>query len=198
MIGKLHLWPLRRRFGFDHIQLADNTRETNNDYVQWLRGQRGEMHGVVDPGMMHGVSANGWVGRPHALPEEQMHTFWVVNQAMEFLQKRDPASPFFLNLSFIDPHPPLTPPRVYYDRYVARDDLPMPVVGGWAEGKFPAALPDFDPASGFQKGLSPDAPDISLDQHQMKCARARRPPSGPRNLDPYPESKQPAHYEISL
>ena len=74
MIGKLHLWPLRLRFGFDHIQLADNTRETNNDYVQWLRGQRGEMHGVVDPGMMHGVSANGWVGRPHALPEEQMHS----------------------------------------------------------------------------------------------------------------------------
>ena len=55
MIGKLHLWPLRRRFGFDHMQLADNTREANNDYVQWLRGQRGELHGVVDPGMSHGV-----------------------------------------------------------------------------------------------------------------------------------------------
>ena len=174
MIGKLHLWPLRRRFGFDHMQLADNTREANNDYVQWLRTQRAEMTAVVDPGMMHGVSANGWVGRPHTLPEEQMHSFWVVNQAMEFLQKRDPACPFFLNLSFIDPHPPLTPPRHYYERYIAGDDLTFPVVGDWAadKTKLPTTLPDFDPASGFEKGLSPDAPDIALDEHQMRCARA--------------------------
>jgi len=120
-------------------------------------------------------SANGWIGRPHVLPVEQMHSFWVVNQAMDFLKRsRDPACPFFLNLSFIDPHPPLTPPAHYYERYIQRDDLPTPVVGEWAKarGKFPTTLPDFDPASGFQKGLSPDAPDIALDEHQMKCARA--------------------------
>ena len=37
MIGKLHLTPIRRRYGFDHMQLADATRGDHNDYVEWLQ-----------------------------------------------------------------------------------------------------------------------------------------------------------------
>ena len=158
MIGKLHLHPDRRRYGFDHMQLANSTRGGDNEYVQWLRDIHGRRE--VDPGMAHGVSSNGWVGRPHHLPEEQMHTFWVVDRAMEFLQRRDPSCPFFLNLSFIDPHPPLTPPRFYYDRYIDRD-LPPPDVGDWA-----------DDLGGPQRGLSTDASRIHLDDDQIRCARA--------------------------
>ena len=56
--------------------LADATRGKENDYVDWLQAQHGrsEMH----PGMIHGISSNGWVGRPHTLPEEQMHTRGVI------------------------------------------------------------------------------------------------------------------------
>ena len=158
MIGKLHLSPLRKRYGFDHMQLADGTRGKENDYVDWLRERHGRTE--VDPGMAHGLSSNGWVGRPHHLPEEQMHTFWCVDRAMAFLQKRDPSAPFFLNLSFIDPHPPLAPPRVYYDRYINRA-LPEPVVGDWA--------PEFD---GPRKGLDPNSSEICLSAHDMQCARA--------------------------
>lgn len=158
MIGKLHLSPARKRYGFDHMQLADGTRGRENDYVDWLRERHGRTE--VDPGMAHGISSNGWVGRPHHLPEEQMHTFWCVDRAMEFLRKRDPSAPFFLNLSFIDPHPPLTPPRVYYDRYISRE-LPEPVVGDWAQ--------EFDAPP---KGLDPDASEICLNTHDMQCARA--------------------------
>ena len=158
MIGKLHLMPARKRYGFDHLQLADATRGDNNDYVDWL--QQHYHRNDVDPGMAHGVSANGWVGRPHHLPEEQMHTFWCIDRALNFLRKRDPTVPFFLNISFIDPHPPLTPPAHYYQRYIQRD-LPPPVVGDWA--------PKFD---GAQKGLNPNAWEICLDAHDMHCARA--------------------------
>lgn len=93
MIGKLHLNPPRKRYGFDHLQLADATRGVHNDYVDWL--QQYHRRNDVDPGMAHGVSANGWVGRPHHLPEEQMHTFWCIDRALNFLQKRDPTAPFF-------------------------------------------------------------------------------------------------------
>ncbi|MYB58512.1 MAG: sulfatase-like hydrolase/transferase [Gemmatimonadetes bacterium] len=97
MIGKLHLNPKRKRYGFDHMQLADATRGDHNDYVEWLQQyhNRNEVH----PGMAHGISSNGWIGRPHHLPEEQMHTFWCIDRAMDFLQKRDPTVPFFLNIS---------------------------------------------------------------------------------------------------
>jgi arylsulfatase A-like enzyme len=158
MIGKLHLHPLRKRFGFDHMQLADATRGSVNDYVDWLRTQHGRVE--QDPGMAHGISSNGWVGRPHHLPEEQMHTFWCIDRAMEFLKKRDPSAPFFLNISLIDPHPPLTPPKFYYDRYIERE-LPEPAVGDWA--------PAFD---GPQRGLDPNAPEICLTRHDMHCSRA--------------------------
>ena len=158
LIGKLHLFPERRRYGFEHMQRADATRGPHNDYVDWLRNQHGRTE--VDPGMAHGVSSNGWVGRPSHLPEEQMHTFWVADRAMDFLQKRDPSKPFFLNLSFIDPHPPLTPPAFYYQRYIERE-LPEPVIGDWA--------PVFD---GPQTGLNPNASNISLEAQQLKCARA--------------------------
>ena len=158
MIGKLHLHPLRRRYGFDHLQLADATRGGDNEYVDWLRTAHGRTE--VHPGMAHGVSSNGWVGRPHHLPEEQMHSFWVVDRAMEFLQQRDPGCPFFLNLSFIDPHPPLTPPQFYYDRYIDRD-LPRPDIGDWA-----------DDLGGPQRGLDPNAARVHLDEDQLRCARA--------------------------
>ena len=55
------------------------------DYVEWL--QQSHRRNDYDPGMAHGVSANGWVGRPHHLPEEQMHTFWCVDRALKFLRK---------------------------------------------------------------------------------------------------------------
>tara|TARA_B100000686_G_C16738127_1_gene944899 strand:- start:371 stop:1813 length:1443 start_codon:yes stop_codon:yes gene_type:complete len=158
MIGKAHLFPPRRRYGFDHMQLADATRGSENDYVHWLCSHHGKTE--IDPGMAHGISANGWVGRPHHLPEEQMHSFWVVDRALEFLKKRDPTAPFFLNLSFIDPHPPLTPPAFYYQRYVDRE-LPPPIVGDWAV--------KFD---GPQTGLNPNAAQICLDKQQMQCTRA--------------------------
>ena len=159
MIGKLHLSPPRKRFGFDHLQLSDATHGTaNNDYVEWL--QQYHHRNDYDPGMAHGISANGWVGRPHHLPEEQMHTFWCVDRALKFMRKRDPSAPFFLNISFIDPHPPLTPPAHYYERYIQRE-LPEPVVGDWA--------PELD---GQQKGYNPNAWEISLSKYDMQCARA--------------------------
>ncbi|NKB69554.1 MAG: arylsulfatase [Candidatus Latescibacteria bacterium] len=158
MIGKLHLHPLRKRFGFDHLQLADATRGKDNEYVDWLQTRHGRHD--ADPGMGHGVSSNGWVGRPHHLPEEQMHTFWCIDRALDFLRKRDPEAPFFLNISFIDPHPPLTPPALYYQRYIERD-LPEAERGDWA--------PSFD---GPQRGLDPNASQIHLNRQDLHCARA--------------------------
>ena len=158
MIGKMHLHPKRKRYGFDHVQLAESTRGAVNDYIDWLRERHGRTE--VDPGMAHGLSSNGWVGRPHILPEEQMHSFWVVNQAMEFIAKREPSTPFFLNISFIDPHPPFTPPVDYYNRYVERD-LPSPVVGDWA-GEF----------DGPRRGFAPDTYFMDVPETDMHTTRA--------------------------
>ncbi|MBI2195265.1 MAG: arylsulfatase [Planctomycetes bacterium] len=157
MVGKLHLHPVRKRYGFDHLRLTDATRGSTSDYGDWLRAGGTTS---LDVGVAHGVSANGWVGRPHYLPEEKTLTFWCVSQAIDFLHRRDPTVPFFLNVSFIDPHPPLTPPAFYYDRYMGMD-LPRPVVGDWS--------PRFDAP---EKGLNIDASEMCVDDAAMKCCRA--------------------------
>ena len=140
MIGKLHLFPQRKRYGFQRLQLADSTRGANNDYLRWLDGRFPKDRWA----MAHGVTPNGWIGRPSHLPETETHAFWCASQAIEFLETRDPEAPFFLNVSFIDPHPPFAPPQFFYDRYAGKT-LPEPVVGDWA--------PRFDRVT---KGLDPE------------------------------------------
>ena len=157
LIGKLHLYPPRKRFGFQRVQLADGAGGgANSDYADWLRRQ-----GVrpPDPGA-HGINGNGWVGRPSHLPEDQSHSYWCVDQALEFLARRDPTAPYFLCVSFIHPHPPLTPPQFYYDRYTQLD-LPEPVVGDW--------VPDF---TGPARGQAVDASHVRLDREAMRRCRA--------------------------
>ncbi|MGC0144996.1 arylsulfatase [Pseudactinotalea sp. Z1732] len=164
LIGKLHLEPKRKRYGFDHLELADTQYEYapdepdfSNDYVDWLRTQADGSS--IGPAVAHGVNANSWVSRPSHLPEHQTHTFWCASRAIEFLAKRDPSAPFFLNLSFLDPHPPLTPPTLYYERYMSQE-LPGPVVGDWAD--------EVDPAQGADvMGWR-----LNLDSQRMKQARA--------------------------
>ena len=160
MIGKLHLHPRRKRFGFDALELADSTRGAGNDYVDWLHGEV-----PLDRwAMAHGATPNGWIGRPNHLPEEKTHTFWCVSRAIEFLRKRDPTAPFFLNVSFIDPHPPFTPPAWLFDRY-HRMELPEPVIGDWVE-----------PFTGPRRGLDPEgreyAQHLDLDPAVMHACRA--------------------------
>ncbi len=156
LVGKLNLHPPRKRFGFDHLVLSEATRG-NDDYNEYLI-----QNGVTYPraGVAHGVNSNGWVGRPNHLPEHLTHAFWCTSRAIEFIEKRDPSCPFCLNLSFIDPHPPFTPPAFYYDRYVQMD-LPEPVVGDWSER-----------APHPQKGLPVASGRIHLDRHAMQQMRA--------------------------
>lgn len=161
MIGKMHLYPQRKRYGFDHVQLAEASHGgvgfEKNDYMLALH-EKG--YTAIDAGVAHGVSANGWVGRPHYLPEELTHTFWCASRAIEFIRRRDPSVPFFLNVSMVDPHPPLTPPQWYYERYINRE-LPEPVVGDWVSW--------FDYA---ERGLSVDASRIRIEPDLIRCARA--------------------------
>ncbi len=171
LVGKLHLHPERKRYGFDHMLLADATRNfarDDNDYTQWLEKQIGRRE--FQPGMAHGASANAWVGRPNILPEEQTHTFWCFDQALKFLfgKWRDPSCPFFLKISTIEPHPPLTPPAFYYDRYINRA-MPKPAMGDWVDSTLEQWGVSFN---GTAEGRSPDASEIHLDDDAIQCGRA--------------------------
>jgi arylsulfatase len=128
LVGKLHLWPLRKMYGFQSADWADSPHDENDDYHAFLREK-----GATMPlaGVSHGANYNGWVARPWHLPEELHFTNWCADKAMQFLARRDPTRPFFLKVSFHQPHEPCTPPQAYWDRYMAMD-IPAPPVGEWA------------------------------------------------------------------
>ena len=126
IVGRnMHQHPFRKRYGYEQMSLAGGVNQSD-DYSQWLKER------VTSGGNYYGAGPghNDWVARPWHQDENLHQTNWTVDRALEFLEKRDPTVPYFLTVSFLAPHPPLTPPAFYYDRY-RNMDLSKPAIGDW-------------------------------------------------------------------
>lgn len=158
LVGRnMHLYPRRKRYGFDHMVVTGGTAATPGDYERWFERNAPEGGGgYYGTGVMH----NDWTARPWHLDESLHQTNWTVNQALDFLQNRDPSSPFFLVTSFLAPHPPLVPPAFYMERYL-RQELPEPVIGDWAT-----------PPPNDGLGDDPSAARVNLRGEALRSARA--------------------------
>ncbi len=118
-VGKMHFYPERARFGFEHISLHPN------DYLNFLEdnGYGGAYRG-------HGLGGNEVVPAVSAVPEHLTHSHWIVDEGIRFLSQRDPECPFLLWLVFEAPHSPFDPPPPY-DRFYDDFDIPEAVIGDW-------------------------------------------------------------------
>jgi arylsulfatase len=162
LVGKMHMHPIGKRYGYDHIVLSEtsnwrpgSTVQSRNDYVRWLKSQ-----GVQEHPHFHGINGNGRLAMPWPLEDRFHHNNWLAREAVKFLtEDRDPESPFFLHLSFFHPHPPLVPPRDYFDFYLNKD-LPDSPLGDW--------VPDAPP----RPGTPSDAPIGPFDAEEIRRARA--------------------------
>ena len=131
LCGKLHLFPGRKLYGFMSADWADGSHKSEpgqpaNDYDRYL-----QEHGLyTDAGFAHGAHQNGFVARPYHMEERYHFTNWCFERAMNFLERRDPTVPFFLNISVHQPHAPCTPPAYYFDKYMRRD-FPDPYTADW-------------------------------------------------------------------
>jgi arylsulfatase A-like enzyme len=138
-VGKMHVFPARNLIGFHNVVLHDgylhNERlnspniERVDDYLPWLRAQKGPAADYLDTG----IGCNGYAVRPW-IYEDMLHpTAWVVTQSIDFLRRRDPTKPFFLFCSFHRPHPPLDPPAAYLEMYENKTLPPLPE-SDWCAG----------------------------------------------------------------
>ena len=129
-VGKTHFYPQRIHLGFHAIEsyecLQNHDRDFVNDYYAWLAEQPG---GPWDENV-HGLDSNSWVARPSALPEHLHVNAWTATRSIAFLKRRDPTRPFFLNVSFHRPHPPVDPPEHFFHMY-DRSQLPPLPMGDW-------------------------------------------------------------------
>ena len=135
-VGKLHVYPPRDRIGFDDVQLAEEGRPhlgAIDDYEMFL-AERGH----VGQQFAGGMNNNNYMHRPWHLPEDCHSTNWLTQTMCRTIKRRDPTRPNFWYLSYIHPHPPLTPLACYMDFY--RQFEPPPAL--WADWcADPEALP---------------------------------------------------------
>ena len=128
-IGKMHFWPERARFGFEHISLHPD------DYLNFLEDQ-----GCGGFYRGHGLGGNEVYPAVSAVPEHLTHTHWIVDESIRFLSQRDPEHPFMLWMVFEAPHSPFDPPEPY-DRMYDDFDIPEAAIGDWVGREDePAAL----------------------------------------------------------
>jgi len=131
-IGRyMHTYPSHRRYGFELV-IKNPLPDAYSQYhlhtrTQTSAGLSGWNGALLD----HGISYNSRSARPWPYEERFHPTNFTTTRAVEFLDTRDRESPFFLYVGYVAPHPPLTPPSPYFDRY-HQMDCPAPVIGDWA------------------------------------------------------------------
>jgi arylsulfatase A-like enzyme len=83
-----------------------------------------------------------------AYPKEDMQTFWITDRAVDYLGQRDQQKPFFLFVSYLDPHSPSHLTEPYWSMFDPQK-MPAPNIPEEAKQERAAAL---------QAGLSGPGP----------------------------------------
>jgi len=105
-------------YGFDHVTLVRaHGDEPGGDYDRWLEQRDPKAKALLGP---QNALPHDYIcpqAYRTAIPEELYATAFLGERACHWLGEADPAAPFFLMVSFPDPHHPFNPPGKYWDMY---------------------------------------------------------------------------------
>ena len=107
-------------YGFEHVEIvAEHGDKAGGDYKFWAKDKCPEFDDLVGPNKaLPDNSINAPQAWRTAVPEELYSTNWVAERSEIWLEEQaESNAPFFLQMSFPDPHHPFTPPRKYWDMY---------------------------------------------------------------------------------
>lgn len=152
--GKLHVYPVRDRIGFEEAFIAEEGRSHLggvDDYEIFLADK-----GYAGQQFMHGMSNNEYSWRPWHLDEHLHATNWITKTAATTIRRRDPTRPSFWYVSYTQPHPPVTPLSSYVDRYRGRN-VGRPVESEWSRSA------DLPYALAINQKLKPTLPPEQYD-----------------------------------
>ncbi|MGZ2749678.1 sulfatase family protein [Burkholderia stagnalis] len=118
-------------YGFETVDLVDDhSDEVHGHYLRWLRKNHPEIarlagrHQAI-PTPQCELSRFGQAWRTR-VPEELYPTAYIADRACAMLRTfAGGGGPFFLQVSFPDPHHPFTPPGRYWDMY-SPDEVALP------------------------------------------------------------------------
>ena len=134
LVGRyMHQAPENEHYGYQK-EIRGSTYVADDDYDSFLKQAAPDTGGIRELVAKLGVSFNGWAAKPWPLADDLHPTAWIVTQARKTLQEAPTNQPLFLTASFFAPHPPLFPPKRFFDAYAARK-LPEPAHGDWVDWK---------------------------------------------------------------
>ncbi len=113
-------------YGFDHVTLVRaHGDEPGGDYDRWLEARDPKAKNLLGP--KNALPHDYTVPQAYrtAIPEELYATSFLGERAEAYLNDADPDAPFFLMVSFPDPHHPFNPPGKYWDMYKP-EQFPVP------------------------------------------------------------------------
>lgn len=116
-------------YGFEHIDLqTGHGDEVGGDYVRWLERRHANSENLKGPenSLSHNYKASqAW---RTSIPEELYPTAYITEKSIEYLEQYSATQnekPFFMMMSYPDPHHPFTPPGKYWNMYKP-EDMPLP------------------------------------------------------------------------
>ncbi len=116
-------------YGFDHVELVTGHGDiVGGDYTAWLHARAPDAQRLLGP--RNALPSDYVCPQAHrtAIPAELYSTAYIGERAGAFLRAHAAQAgerPFFLMVSFPDPHHPFNPPGRYWDMYDP-DDFPPP------------------------------------------------------------------------
>lgn len=115
-------------------QILGSTYVEGDEYDKFLREHAPKTGGILKLVKELGVTYNWWEARPWPLDESLHPTNWTVAQSRKLIGEAGLDKPLFLTTSFYAPHPPLFPPKKYFDACRKRN-LPAAAHGDWVDWK---------------------------------------------------------------
>ena len=137
LVGKLHFQPFQVSlaehpdYGFDSMKMAEVPTVgglRNNAYLEWCQAQ-GLSLLKIGEGCKDSFSPY-----PFAPGDRCHYSSWVAEEAAKYIGLSPTLGrPFFLNLSFFDPHHPYTTPEPWYSMYTPEEvrDIDWPHDDFW-------------------------------------------------------------------
>lgn len=127
----------RHFYGYQHAEIADDHADrAGGDYLLWARQQDPNFDKLVGP---DNATPDNRINAPQAwrtkVPEELYSTTWIADRTIAYLEEQAKQDkPFFVQMSFPDPHHPFTPPGKYWDMY---DPASMPLPRSFHNNNLP-------------------------------------------------------------
>lgn len=132
LVGRnMHQPPPSGDCGYQRKTLG-STYVSDDDYDNELKKEAPDCGGIRKVIGSQKLNCNLWPAAPWPLADRLHPTAWIVRKSREEIASAPADRPLFLTSSFYAPHPPLFPPKKYFDEYLARD-LPKPAHGDWVD-----------------------------------------------------------------